>query len=75
VGDDDAVRELAIGDEGAKPVHLRFEAMRFFVMDDGDLAEIQVHGSPRCFAGFFIPEIAECAGRALIDLLDDAIGG
>jgi hypothetical protein len=61
--------------EGAKSDHLRFKAMSFFIVDDSHLAEIQVHGSPRCLAGFFIPEIAERAGRASIDLLDDAIGG
>jgi hypothetical protein len=43
-------------------------------VDHCDVVEIQVHGSPCGFAGFFIPKITQSAGWALVDLLDDAIG-
>ena len=74
VREDHVIGKTAVGKEGAKSFGLRFEALRVFVMDYGDLMEIHVHSSP-FFAGFFIPEIAERPGRALIDLLDNAIGG
>ena len=52
----------------------QFETLRFFVVDDGCVVEVHVHGSPCGFAGLFIPEITERAGRALVDLFDDALG-
>ena len=72
---DDTVRKAAIGEKCAQAVELRFKALSFFVVCDGDAVEVQVHESPRGFPHFFIPEITECAGRTLIDLLDDAIAG
>src|ERR1700687_102877 len=51
----------------------QFETLRFFVVDDGCVVEVHVHGSPCGFADLFIPEITERAGRALVDLFDDAI--
>jgi len=72
---DDTVRKAAIGEKCAQAVDLRFKALSFFVVCDGDAVEVQVHESPCGFPHFFIPEITECAGRTLIDLLDNAIGG
>ncbi len=72
---DDTVRKAAIGEKCAQAVDLRFKALSLFVVRDGDAVEVQVHESPCGFPHFFIPEITECAGRTLIDLLDDAIGG
>ena len=72
---DDTVRKAAIGEECAQAVDLRFKALSFFVVCDGDAVEVQVHESPCGFPRFFIPEITERAGRTLIDLLDNAIAG
>jgi hypothetical protein len=72
---DDAARKAAIGEKCVQAAELRFKALSFFVVCDDDRFEVQVHESPCGFAHFFIPEITERAGRALIDLLDDAIGG
>ena len=58
VGKDNAVGEAAIGDEGTQAVNARFEALSFFVVGDGDAAEIQIHLLPRGFGDFFIPKIA-----------------
>jgi hypothetical protein len=69
VGKNDAVRKALIRDKGAKAANAGFEAVSRFVVCDGYVAEIHVHGS-LCF---FIPEITERAGRALLDLFDDAI--
>jgi len=73
VGINDAVGKAPIGDNGAKAANARFEAVSFFVVGDDYIVEIHVHGSLCGFAGFFIPEVAERAGRALLDLCDDAI--
>jgi hypothetical protein len=43
VRDDQAIGKSAVAHESAEPVHLRFEAMGFFVVDYGDVDEIQVH--------------------------------
>jgi len=75
VAKDDTVRKAAIGEKGAQAVGLRFKTLSFFVVCDSDAVEVQVHESPRGFPHFFIPEITECAGRTLIDLLDDAFAG
>ncbi len=72
---DDTVRKAAIAEECAQAVDLRFKALGFFVVCDDDSFEVQVHESPCGFPHFFIPEITECAGRTLIDLLDNAIAG
>ena len=72
---DDTARKAAISEECVQAVDLRFKALSFFVVCDSDAVEVQVHESPCGFAHFFIPEITECAGRTLIDLLDNAIGG
>jgi hypothetical protein len=55
-------------------INEQFETLRLFVVGDGYVVEIHVHGSPRGFADLFIPEITERAGRALVDLFDDALG-
>jgi hypothetical protein len=73
VREDHAIGKTAVGDQDAESLDVSFETMCFFVVDYGNFIEIQVHGSPR-FRGFLIPEIAERSRRALIDLLDDAIG-
>jgi len=73
VGKNDAVRKALIRDKGAKAANAGFEAVSFFVVCHGYVAEVHVHGSLCGFAGFFIPEITERAGRALLDLFDDAI--
>jgi len=72
---DDAARKAAIGEKCVQAADLRFKALSFFVVCDDDGFEVQVHESPCGFPHFFIPEITECAGRTLIDLLDNAIGG
>jgi len=72
---DDAVRKAVIGEKCALTADLCFKALSFFVVCDGDAVEVQVHESPCGFPHVFIPEITERAGRALIDLLDDAIAG
>ena len=72
---DNAAWEAAVGKECAQVVDLRFKALRFFVICDGDAFEVQVHESPGGFSHVLIPEITERAGRTLINLLDDAIGG
>jgi hypothetical protein len=69
----DAAGKAAVGDKGAMAANAGFETMSFFVVGDGYVVEIHFHGSLCGFADFFIPEIAKRAGRALIDLLDDAI--
>jgi len=69
----DAAREAAISDKGAKAANASFEAMSLFVVGDGYIVEIHVHGSPCRFAGLFIPNVTERAGRALANLFDDAI--
>ena len=73
VGINDAVGKAPIRDNGEKTANAGFEAVSFFVVGDGYVVEIYVHGSLCGFAGFFIPEMAECAGRTLLDLFDDAI--
>jgi hypothetical protein len=73
VGINDAVGKALIRDNGETAANAGFEAVSHFVVCDGYVVEIHVHGSPCGFAGFFIPEIAERAGRALRDLFDDAI--
>ena len=72
---DDTARKAAIGEECAQAVDLRLKALSFLVVCDGDALEVQVHESPCGFPHFFIPEITERAGRTLIDLLDNALGG
>src|SRR5437016_7107536 len=74
VGKNDAVGKAAVGHQGAKAIDEHFETLRLFVVSDGYLVEIHGHGSPRSFAGFFIPEITKCAGWALLNLFDDALG-
>jgi len=51
----------------------QFETLRLFVVGDGCVVEIHVHESLCGFADLLIPEITERAGRALVDLFDDAI--
>jgi hypothetical protein len=63
----------SVVDKGAKTADAGFEALSFFVVGDGYLVEIHVHDSPCGFADFFIPDITERAGWALVDLPDDAI--
>jgi hypothetical protein len=75
VAKDDTARKAAIGEKCVQAADLRLKALSFFVVCDDDGSEVQVHESPCGFAHFFIPEITERAGGALIDLLDDAIGG
>ena len=72
---DDTVRKAAISKECAQAADLRFKALSLFVVCNGDAVEVHVHESPCGFSHFFIPEITECAGRTLIDLLDNAIAG
>src|SRR5712664_3554987 len=73
VDKNDTVGKAAIRNQRTKAIHEQFETLRFFVVGDGYVVEVQAHGSHRSFAGLFIPEIAERAGRALVDLLDDAV--
>ncbi len=75
VVEDDTVREAAIGEKCPQAVDLRFKALGFYVVCDGDAVEVQVHESPCGFPHLFISEITERAGRTLIDLLDNAITG
>jgi len=72
---DDTVRKAAISEECVQAVDLCFKALSFFVVCDGDAVEVQVHESPCGFPHFFVPDITERAGRTLIDLLDNALGG
>jgi len=67
VGIDDAAGKAAIGEKGAKAINAGFEAMSLFVVGDGYVVEIHVHGSPCGFARSFISEITKCAGRAHVD--------
>jgi hypothetical protein len=73
VGIKDAVGKALIRDNGEKAANAGFEAVSFFVVSNGYVVEIHVHESLCGFDGFFIPEIAERAGRTLLDLFDDAI--
>jgi hypothetical protein len=75
MSNNDAIGEAAIVHKRAEADDLRFESVRFFVVNYDNLAEIQVHESTRGFFRFFIPEITERTGRALLDLLNNAIGG
>jgi hypothetical protein len=75
VSKNDAIGEAAIVHQRAEAADPRFETVRFFVVNYDNLAEIQVHELTRGFFRFFIPEITERSGRALLDLPDDAIGG
>jgi len=70
----DPARKAAIREQGTKAIDDQLETLRLFVVGHGYLVKVHVHGSPRSFADFFIPEITERAGRALVDLIDDAIG-
>jgi hypothetical protein len=75
VSEHDVIGEAAVVHQSAKAVDLRFETMRFFIVNYRNLAEIQVHESTRGFFRFFIPEITERPRGALLDLPDDAFGG
>jgi len=46
VGINDTAGEAAISDKGAKAVNADFEALSIFVVGDGYIVEIHVHGSP-----------------------------
>jgi len=75
VSKNNAIGEAAIVHQGAEAADPRFESVRFFVVNYDNLAEIQVHKSARGFFRFFVPEITERSGRALLHLLNNAIGG
>ena len=74
VGKNDSVRKATVGKKGAKAIDDYFETLRLFIVRDGCVVEIHVHELPCGFADFFIPNITERAGRALVDLFDDAAG-
>jgi len=74
VDKNDAVRKAAIREHRTKAIDDQLKTLRLFVVGHGYLVEVHIHGSPRGFTDFFIPEITERAGRALVDLFDDAIG-
>jgi len=46
VGINDTAGKAAISDKGAKAVNADFEALSIFVVGDGYIVEIHVHGSP-----------------------------
>jgi hypothetical protein len=75
VSKNDAIGEAAIVHQRAEAADPQFESLRFFVVKYDKLAEIQVHKSTRGFFRFFAPEITERPGRALLHLLNNAIGG
>jgi hypothetical protein len=75
VGEHEAIGETPIGDQGAKAVDGRFESVGFFIVGGNYVVQVHLHHSPRRIGDFFIANVAQCAGRALLDLLDNAIGG